>query len=310
MKLLNVTTVLAAGAMLLAVPGFAQNEGQGQGQAVVTVLPAHGNEAPATLNAQDLMVKVNGKASTITNFTPLRGPDSPVELVVMIDSGARSSLGTQMGEIQNFVKSLPPNVKITLGYMENGITRLAGPLTTDHDAVLKGLRIPAGIPGGDASPYFCLSNLVGHWPSNDRSARREVVMISDGIDYYNPRFDPQDPYMQEAITDSVRNGVVIYSIYWENTGRFDRSRWGNAAGQNLLLQVTQATGGNSYWEGFGNPVSFQPYFQDIQRRLQNQYEVSFTAPVNKPQVANLKLKVNGISGKVDAPEQVYVGRGM
>ena len=308
MNLLRATTSIAAATMLLLVaPVFAQNEGQGQGQAVVTVLSAHGNEVPASLTQQDLTLKVNGKDTAITNFTPLRGANDRLELVVMMDSGARTSMGTQFQEIANFVKNLPPDAKVTLAYMENGIARLSGPLTTDHTAALKGLHIPAGFPGSDASPYMCLSDLAKRWPSNDRSARREVVMISDGVDYYDARFDPQDPYMQASITDSVRAGLVVYSIYWENKGRFDRTRWGNAAGQNLLLEVTQATGGNSYWEGLGNPVSFQPFFQDLQRRLQNQYEVSFTAPLkNKPEVGSLKLKVNGISGKIDAPGQVYV----
>jgi hypothetical protein len=306
MKLLNATTVLAAGAMLLAIPTFAQNDRQGQGQAVVTVLPAHGNEAPSTLNAQDLSVRVNGKDSTITNFTPLRGANGRLELVVLMDSGARTSLSTQLGEIRDFVKNLPPDAKVTIGYMENGISRLSGPLTTDHDSVLKNLHIPAGFIGEDASPYFCLSSLVKNWPSNDRSARREVVMVSDGIDPYYRGIDLDDPYMNTAISDSVRSGVVVYSIYWENKGRFSRTMWGNNIGQNLLLQVTQATGGNSYWQGLGNPVSFQPFLQDIQRRLQNQYEVAFTAPMKKAEVANLKLKVNGISGKVDAPGEVFV----
>jgi hypothetical protein len=292
--------------MLLAVPGFAQNERQGQGQAVVTVLPAHGNEAPANLNPQDLTLKVNGKDSAITNFTPLRGANGRLELVILMDSGARTSLATQLGEIRDFTKSLPADAKVTIGYMENGISRLSGPLTTDHDAVLKNLHIPAGFIGQDASPYFCLSNLVTHWPSNDRSARREVVMVSDGIDPYYRGVDLDDPYMNAAISDSVRSGVVVYSIYWENKGRFSRTVFGNSIGQNLLLQVTQATGGNSYWQGLGNPVSFQPFFQDIQRRLQNQYEVAFTAPVKKAEVANLKLKVNGISGKIDAPGEVFV----
>ena len=183
---------------------------------------------------------------------------------------------------------------------------MSGPLTTDHDAVLKNLHIPAGFAGQDASPYFCLSSLVKNWPSNDRSARREVVMVSDGVDPYYRGIDLDDPYMNAAISDSVRSGVVVYSIYWENKGRFSRTMWGNDIGQNLLLQVTQATGGNSYWQGLGNPVSFQPFLQDIQRRLQNQYEVGFTAPVKKAEVANLKLKVNGISGKVAAPGEVYV----
>ena len=311
MKLLKATTVLTAGAMLLAVPVFAQNEGQGQGQAVVTVLPAHENEAPASLNLQDLAVKVNGKDSVITNFTPLRGINDHLELVITMDSGARTSLSTQFGEIRDFVKSLPPDAKVTLGYMENGVTRLTGPLTTDHEAVLKGLHIPAGFVGQDASPYMCLSNLAEHWPSNDRAARREVVMISDGVDYYSPGLDLQDPYMETAITDSVRSGLVVYSVYWENKGRYNRTWIGNTVGQNLLQQVTTATGGNSYWIGIGNPVSFQPFFKDIERRLQNQYELSFTAPLkNKPEVGSLRLKVNGISGKVDAPGEVYVVRSM
>jgi len=311
MNPLKIKTVLAAGALLLAIPVFAQNEGQGQGQAVVTVLPAHGNEIPANLNQHDLTVKVNGKDSTITNWTPLRGANDRLELVVMLDSGARSSIGTQLSEIADFIKTLPPEAKVTVAYMENGIARLSGPLTTDHNAAVKSLHLPIGGPGQDASPYFCLSNLATHWPSNDRTARREVVMISDGVDYYDAHFDPEDPYMQAAISDSVRNGLVVYSIYWENQGRFDRTRYANASGQNLLLQVTEATGGNSYWEGIGNPVSFRPFLQDLQRRLQNQYELSFTAPLkNKPQVDNLKLKVSGISGKVDAPGEVYVAHSM
>ena len=311
MKVLKATaTTLAVGAILLAAPAFAQNEGQGQGQAVVTVLPAH-NEAPGSLAQQDLMLQVNGKETTITGFTPLRGINDRLELVVMMDSGAQASLATQLGEIKEFVKNLPPEAKVTFAYMENGVARMSGPLTTDHIAALKGLHMPAGFPGVDASPYFCLSNLAEHWPSTDRSARREVVMISDGVDYYGARFDMQDPYMEAAITDSVRAGLVVYSIYWENKGRFDRGMFGSTFGQSLLLQVTQATGGNSYWVGNGNPVSFQPFFQDLQRRLRNQYEVSFTTQLkNKPEVSSLKLKLNGISGKIDAPGEVYVARAM
>ena len=71
--------------------------------------------------------------------------------------------------------------------------------------------------------------------------------------------------------------------------------------------VTQATGGNSYWQGLGNPVSLQPFFQDLRRRLNNQYEVSFTAPSNgKPEVKSLKVDLHVPSAKVAAPQQVLV----
>lgn len=133
-------------------------------------------------------------------------------------------------------------------------------------------------------------------------------MITDGVDYYEMRYDPEDPYVQTAIRDSARAGIVVYSIYWRNQGRADRSMYENNAGQSLLLEVTQSTGGNSYWEGMGNPVTFRPYFDDLNQRLQNQYEISFDSHLGgKPEVENMKLKVTGVAAKVDAPQQVFVG---
>lgn len=310
MKKIAIAMSLAAGALMLAAPAFPQSENQGRGQAVVTVLPANDKAPAPDVSPQNLAIKVNGQNSTVTNWTPLRGQNDRLELVIMIDSGARSSIGTQLNDISNFVNSLPAGSKVAIAWMVNGTARLATPLTPDHQQALKGIHLPSGPIGASASPYFCLSNLAKNWPSNDHGARRVVVMITDGIDYYEPRYDPEDPYMQAAITDSVRSGLVVYSIYWQNRGRLDRSWYGTDAGQNLLTQVTQTTGGYSYWQGIGNPVSFQPYFKDLDRRLQNQYEVAFTAPLNgkSGNVENFKLKMNGASGKVDAPQQVYVAR--
>jgi hypothetical protein len=294
-------------ALVLAPTGFAQNEGQAQGHAVITVLPEHNSQTAANVSQQDLQVKVDGKDATITNVMPLRNNNDHLEVVVMLDSSARTSMANQFGEIRNFINGLPQGTKASLAYMEYGTAHLASPLTTDRKAVLNGLKIPSGMPGQNASAYICLSDLAKHWPSNDPAARRIVVMISDGVDYYDPHFDMQDPYMEAAITDSVRANLVVYSIYWQNRGRFDSTGYANASGQNLLQQVTQATGGNSYWQGMGNPVSFQPYFKDIEKRLQNQFEVGITAPVSKPGVDSMKVKLNNGVGKLDAPQQIYLG---
>jgi hypothetical protein len=304
----RLAAVFAAATLSLGLPAFAQSENQGgQGQAVVTVLP--GKNAPApTIAQQQLNVKVNGKESTVTRWRQF-GPNAPVEMVLLIDGAARTSLGTQMQEIEKFVQSLPANTSATIAYMQNGEAVLSGPLTTDRTETLRGLHLTGGISGISASPYFCLSSLAQHWPSSNRQARREVVMVTDGVDYYDGalRFDPEDPYVQTAIQDAARAQLIVYSIYWRNTGRLDRTMAATNAGQNLLAQVTEATGGNSYWEGFGDPVSFQPYFEDIERRLNNQYELGFMTPSNsKPEVESFRLKVSAPGAKVDAPEQVLV----
>ncbi len=91
--------------------------------------------------------------------------------------------------------------------------------------------------------------------------------------------------------------------------RFDRTNYGAGTGQNLLAQITEGTGGASYWQGTGNPVSFTPYFEDIDRRLNNQYELDFmTAVGDKPQMQTLKLTVSA-HAKIDAPQEVYVHPG-
>jgi hypothetical protein len=308
MRKTALTITLAAGALLAVSPAFAQKaDQQGQGSAVVTILPSQKNGDVGQVAAQSLKLKINGKSSTVNSFTPLQESNSPVELVLLLDSGARTSLGTQFSDIEKFVGEMPPNTRMAIAYMVNGAAQLATPLSSSGADVLKGLHLSAGVPGSNASPYFCLSDLAKNWPSHDRTARREVLMVTDGVDNYERRFDPQDPYVEAAVNDSVRAGLVVYSIYWKDMGRANSGWYETNAGQNLLLIVTQATGGNSYWEGLGNPVSLEPYFQDLRRRLNHQYALSFTAPSNgKPEIATLKLDLKVPSAKVDSPQKVLV----
>lgn len=303
---LLIPAVLAG--LCVAAPFAApQSENQGQGQAIVTALPKNDKQPTANVSPQALQIEVNGKHAPVSNWRALRGSDSDIEFVILIDGGARESLGRELGELQKFVTFLPPNVKAGFAYMQNGRAALAGPLTADHARAIQGLHLPIGEPGASASPYFCLSDLAKHWPSTDPNARHEVLMITDGVDQYERRYDPDDPYVQSAINDSVRAHLVVYSIYWVSNGRADRSWYENSAGQNLLLQVDQATGGKSYWQGLGNPVTFQPYFDDLNRRFNNQYELQFTAALKgKPEIETLKVKNSDSNVKVDAPQRVLV----
>lgn len=307
---LHMVAWVAGAVLLAAVPALAAEPQQsGQGHAVVTVLPEHG-EAVSPIAPEDMSLKIDGKNSSITQWEPLNGAAHRIEIVFLIDDGARASLGTQLAEIKTFIGGLPANAAVAIAYMQNGRALLMGPLSTDHQAVLNTLRLPAGGGAGvSASPYFCLSDLAKHWPATDTAARREVVMISDGVDNYELRYDPQDPYVLAAISDALRSHIVVYAIYWRNTGWFARTEYAADSGQNLLAQVAEATGGVNYWFGSGNPVSFQPYLADLERRVHHQYELSYTTELRgKPGVAAFKLKVKHPIDKIHAPEQTFVER--
>lgn len=273
---------------------------QGQGKAIVTVLPGKQSEIAPSITKHELSLKVNGAATDITGWKQLRDPDDNLELVILIGNAAHNMNGAFFDEIALFIKSMGPQTKVAVAYMQNGSAKLAGPFSTDHAKVASELHLTVG-PA--VSTYFCLSDLAQHWPSSERGARREVLLISSGIEPMERGFDPTDPYMQSAITDSVRAGLVVYSIFWQNRG----SQTSGSNGQNLLQMVTQATGGHSYWFGSGNPVSFKPYLDDLALRLKNQYELDFvTSLKSKPEIKSLRLKAQVFASEIDSPEQVYV----
>jgi hypothetical protein len=250
---------------------------------------------------------VDRKVQDVTGWVPLRGARAGLQLVVLLDDSSRGNLGLQLKDLSNFVNGLPPATQVAIGYMRNGSANLVQNFTNDHAQAAKAFRLPSGSAGINGSPYFCLSDLVKHWPGGDSNVRREVIMVTDGIDRYSGgRFDPEDPYVRAAISDAQKAGVIVYSIYFRGMGRLDRSFAGTNGGQNYLTMVSGDTGGKVYLEGFGNPVSFAPFLSDIQRKLQNQYELSFASPA-KSGLQPIRVKTSQPNTRLEYPARVPIG---
>ena len=274
----------------------------GQGEAVVTVHAKNGKTAVAPTPEQ-LHLSVDGRQAQVTAIDSLNSTSSPIEMVLLIDSGLSSSLATQYEELSGFISSLPKETSIALAYMQNGQAVLATPLTSDPAVARKGLRLPLGMRGISASPYFCLTDLAEHWPSSATGVRRVVVMITDGFDPYEPFFNPDDPYLQQAISKSVRAGIQVNSIFW-GSPRFRRAAF---IGQNLLDIVSNATGGVSYGFGFMNAVSIAPYLSQVRTQLDSQYLIHFTATRRgKDDVLDARMKTEGFNAKLETPQKVLL----
>lgn len=273
---------------------------------VITVMPKNKEQTPS-IQPQDVKIKVNGKSVETQSVTPLRGDRAGLELVILIDSGARVSLGRQLGDLTEFIRLLPPTTEVAIAYMRNGRAVIEQPFSADKDRAAQALRLPAGGPGSSASPYFCISDLAKNWPSRNAENRREIIAITDGIDPYEPRFDPSDPYAQTAINDAIRAGVTVDALYWHTQGLASRVGWLASGGQNLLTIVTESTGGRLYYQGLSNPVAFAPFLEEISHRLENQYELGFTVPAHrKPQIDSLRVKLDVPGVKLTAPRLVAV----
>jgi hypothetical protein len=77
-----------------------------------------------------------------------------------------------------------------------------------------------------------------------------------------------------------------------------------SGGENYLMQLSAATGGESYNEGFGNPVSLSPFLSDIQRQFENQYELEFASSTRKGML-RLQVKTSQPHTKLQAAKQVF-----
>ena len=268
---------------------------------IVAVEPHHGAPSPR-VTANDLTITVGNKREQVNNLTPVR--EAGVELWILIDDGAASTIGNQFSDLRNFISSLPANDWVGLGYMRNGSVVSAQPPSADHALAAKALRLPIGEAGINASPYISLTDLIHKWPATRRA--REVLMVTSGIDLlYGP--GPADPYLDQAVDAAQRGGVVVSSIYFGSVGHAGHSYWLITWGQNDLGEITWKTGGEFYWQGMTNPVAFGPYLDQFKQLLNEQYVVTFTvAPKGKAQLEPVKVRTEVPNVTVVAPSRVAV----
>ncbi|HET9409965.1 MAG TPA: hypothetical protein VFO39_22200 [Candidatus Sulfotelmatobacter sp.] len=277
-------------------------------QTIVTVEPRHGSNVPE-IKREDVLVFEGKDRDPVTDWVPLQGDRADLEFFVLLDDSSSVSLGSQLDDIRGFINSQPSTTKVGVAYMQNGIARIAQNLTSDHAQAAKALRLPLGEAGANASPYFSLSDLVKKWPES--KARREVLMVTDGIDRYYGEPDYNDPYLQAAIDDTQRAGILVYAIYNPGVGHFGHSYWQNYWGQLYLSRLSDETGAEAYYIGFtGAPVSFSPYLDEINHRLGHQYLLGFQAkPQKKSGLQQVKIRTEIQQVDLVAPRRIYVPAG-
>jgi hypothetical protein len=284
------------GAQVATTPGTAVHM-------VVTAEARHGNDVP-TLQREDVMVYQGRDRVPTTDWLPLQGEHAGLELFILLDDASGTNLGSQLGDLRKFIAAQPATTRIGVGYMRDGTVDMVQNLTADHNAAAKSLRLPMGLAGVNASPYFSVTDLIKRWP--EAPVRREILMISDGIDRYGPG-GASDPYVDQAVEQAQRAGIVIFTIYNPGVGHFGHTFWRINWGQNYLSQLSDQTGGESFYLGLEPPVAFSPYLDDLSRRLLHQYLLTFLAkPVKKAGMQGVKLRTEVPNAELVAADRVYV----
>ena len=244
---------------------------------LVTVQGTEGKRMP-DLKPEDIIVKQGNERFKVTQWIPATGENGRLGLFILIDEASDPSVGGLLDDVRSFIQAQPATTMVGVGYMSNATVRIAQDLTNDHERASQALRLPLGNPGAYGSPYLSLTDLIERWP--DHGGRKEVLMITDGVDRLRSQYSrlsalSPSPDLDTTSSLCQRAGILVHSIYARGTGHRSRNIWILTGGQNGLAQLADETGGEAFFLGYQNPVSFKPYLDQLQAMLDNQYWLGF-----------------------------------
>lgn len=274
---------------------------------LVTLEPKRGKTIPP-VEPQDVSVTEAKDKRPVTAL--VAAGQIPMQLMLLIDDSARATFDTEIGTLKQFVNSLPASTEVAIAYMRNGMAAVTQNFTRDHGAAANAIRISLGAGGADVSPYDSLTDAVKKWPDMG-THRKEVIMISSGIEGLGGGYTPDNPYVNAGIESAQKAGVVVYTIYDPSVGHFGHAFWRNTWGQNFLSQLSDETGGEFYTIGYGSPVSFQPFLQQILTHMENQYLLTFEArPEPKSGLQPIRIRIIEKDASIAGPDKVFVRASM
>jgi hypothetical protein len=288
------------------------------------------SEIPA-LRPDNVQVKQRKNVLKVEQLIPAKGDNAALQLFILIDDTCDPGIGTNLNDIRDFINAQPASTVVGVAYMSNATIQITQNFTADHALAAKAVRLPRGALSSMDSPYLSLISLVKGWP--EQKVRREVLMVSDGIDRL--RGDRSSPSQipartpagavptrgintlpsisldaDTASTNSQRYGVIVHSIYAAGAGRLGRNAWEAQLGQSGIAKIADETGGEYYALGTQNAVSFKPYLERLQKVFDNQYFLVFQiAPGKKDGLQRVDVSSTAANADIASADNVWVAAG-
>ena len=324
--------LLGSGARMTSSQDSAGTSSTVQVHMVITDEAVRDDSEVPILRPENVQVKQGKTSLKVDHLIPARGDNAALQLFILIDDTCDTSIGNSLSDLRDFINAQPATTVVGVAYMSNASIQIAQNFTNDHAAVAKAIRLPRGNVSSMDSPYLSLISLIKGWP--EQKVRREVLMVSDGIDRlrtdpttraaYTPSYGRAtrapmptasmstgmstiSPDADTASTTAQRYGVIVHGIYATGVGRVGRNAWEAQLGQGGVGKIADESGGEYFSLGTQNLVSFKPYLDRLQRVLDNQYYLVFGAvPKNKAGLQRVKISIETSGFEIAAADNVWV----
>jgi len=294
------------GALLLTTASAdGQTNAPASGSTTFTVTAVGKKESAPPISKDDVQLFQGKERKQIGDWKKA----DQLALAILIDDSIDTTAGGQWDYLKEFMMAQPASTSILVGYLQNNTTRVAQDFTSDHALAAKAIRLPMGLGAIGSSPYLATQDLLKRWP--DSGVRRSIVLITSGIDYFRGGyFGAFYPDLDSVIQRAEKQNTNIWSIYFPSAGHRGRSFNQVNYAQNNIDKLSQDTGAESYFLGFGTPVTIKPYLDEISTHLSNQYLLTFSGSGgSKGKFQSVKVKTELPDVEFFAPQSVFLPPG-
>lgn len=227
------------------------------------------------LEVGSIVVKEDDQPQTILSVRSITS--TPLYLAVLIQDDLTDNINLQLKDIAKFIRAMPAESRVMVAYLRPGSIQIRQKFTNDLEKAANSLRIVSGGGVGPRSPYSALEDALERFDALP-TGRRAVLFVSDGLDATEGLRNITSGFtadLDRAILKAQRKGVAVYSFY--NAGPLTAP--GNQrfimAGQGALSKLSQETGGRAFFQGSFSPISFDPFFRELDVLLKRQFALTY-----------------------------------
>ena len=223
----------------------------------------------------------SGKKQEITNFE--HESNLPLDIGLLIDTSAsvRTQLEFEKQAARNFIFTVMRRQdRALLVEFDSGIQMISD-FTSQPSRIARQLE---ALRAGGGTKLLDAVFAVSSQKMNRSETRKTIVLVSDGADV-------DSTYSSEQTIEMAnRSRVIRYAI-----GTRRCSAGGNRKGEQILLDLTEKTGGRAFFPH--SPDQLQSAFQMIDEELRSQYSITFVPQASTSRKRFRKLRVKLLKGK-------------
>ncbi|MGI8786575.1 MAG: hypothetical protein ACR2HG_02275 [Pyrinomonadaceae bacterium] len=254
----------------------------------------------------DLQVKEDGDDQTILSIRSVS--NTPLALAILIQDDLTTDLNLKLNELRKFIRELPPGSRVMVGYLRSGTLQVRQKFTDDLERAASSLRVVTGSSAvAPGSPYYEVEEALKRFDALP-TGRRAILLVSDGLDASHgieSSSPAQNLDLDLAILRAQRKSVAVYSFY------SPASLTGNSGsllvlnGQGSLERLSDETGGRAFFQGTIAPISFEPFFADLNRALNRQFALTYLSTHLKKGFYKIQVTSTNPEVKIEHPRGYY-----